>query len=151
MNDTSLTFNISYSITESELEKIASIVPVGFCLVPILNGVDIHTYTNIDGSATTKSFSSLFTSWGSSFIRTAFITLAPEWTYEAITAGTNTISFTTGYGQYLFDETSLDLATNIQFAVYAWNKADNVPTGNRLTTIDYSDIVSVSCTFKKAS
>lgn len=151
MNDTSLTFNISYSITSSELEKIASIVPQSFCLVPILNGVDIHTYKNIDGTATTKTFSSLFTSWGSSFNRTLFTNLAPEWTYDTITAGTNTISFTTGYGQYLFDETSLGLSTTIQFAVYYWDKEDKVPTGTRLTTIDYSDIVSVSCTFTKAS
>ncbi len=148
MNDTKLTFQISYDITSSELSKIANIVGTSFCLVPILQGIDIHTYKELaTGSA--KKFNNLF-SWGSSFNLSKFTSLAPEWTYPEVVAGTNSITFTTSdYSNYLTSETDVTLATNIKFCVYAWNKQDKVPTGNVITDISYSADVDVSCTFTK--
>lgn len=148
MNDTKLTFTISYDITADEMTKIANVVGESFCLVPILNGIDIHTYKEL-ASGSSKKFNNLF-SWGSSFNLSKFTSLAPEWTYGNVQSGTNTISFTTpDYSNYLTSETDVTLATNIKFCVYKWNKAEQIPTGNVITDIAFSDDVDVSCTFTK--
>ncbi len=152
MNDTKLKFTISYDISSTEYAKLVSILGANFVLVPILNNIDIHTYTDaINGGATKYTFAGLFTSKGSSFSNVELISLGqPEWNYgSGVNSGTNTVTYETGYGQYLTDTSAVTLSSNIRFCVYKASVSSGVatPTGDRLTTIDYSDLVNVSCTF----
>lgn len=150
MNNTKLTFTISYDLTQANYNKIVSIKGDGaFVLVPRLNGVDIHTYYK-SGATSISSLADCFT-WGSSIAYTNFYGWQPEWTYTQPTAGTNTITYTTpSYGAYLTDTTDLSLSATISFGVYATSGGTSpTPTGDVLTTIAYSDVINASCTFTK--
>lgn len=149
MNDTKLKITINYDISSDEYAKLVNLLGANFVLVPILNNIDIHTYQDID-SGTKKNFYHLFT-WGSSFNQTVILTLGGEWNYgSGVNSGTNSVSYeTSGYANYLANTDAVTLSTSIKFCVYKSTTSGGVttPTGDRLTTIDYSDLVNVSCTF----
>ncbi len=149
MNDTKLKFTISYDISSTEYSKLVNLLGANFVLVPIMGYIDAHTYKNIT-TGSQYDFRDLFGTWGSSFNTDLFANATPEWNYgSGVNSGTNTISYETGYGQYLKNTTSLNLATSIKFGVYKATISGGVatPTGDLLTSIDYSDLVNVSCTF----
>ncbi len=149
MNDTKLKFTISYDISSTEYSKLVNLLGANFVLVPIMGGIDAHTYKSVS-TGSQYDFRDLFGTWGSSFNTDLFANATPEWNYgSGVNSGTNTISYETGYGQYLKNTTSLNLATSIKFGVYKATVSGGVatPTGDLLTSIDYSDLVNVSCTF----
>lgn len=145
---TKLTFSIAYDISSTEYAKIVNLVGASFVLVPILNGVDVYTYKY--NEITTKYFKDCFT-WGSSFSSSFFASAQPQWDYgTGVNAGTNVIEYTTSdYNLYISSDTDLSLSTSIKFAVYPATVVGTkyYPSGSRVDTIDYSDLVSVSCTF----
>lgn len=149
-NKTKLTFTINYDLSSEEYAKLVNLVGPDFVLVPILNKVDCHTYTDID-SKTSKTFYDFMSNWGSSFNGPLIKTLSGEWNYgSGVAATTNGVSYTTDtYNQYLFDTNDVAVTTTIKFALYKATIVDNVatPTGDVVDTIGYSDLVSVSCVF----
>lgn len=149
-NKTKLTFTINYDLSSEEYAKLVNLVGPDFVLVPILNNVNCHTYTDID-SETSKTFYDLMSSWGSSFNGPLIKTLSGEWNYgSGVAAATNEVSYTTdAYDQYLFDVNDVAVTTTIKLALYKATVSDNVatPTGDVVDTIGFSDLVSVSCVF----
>lgn len=145
---TKLTFNISYDISSTEYSKLVNLVGGSFVLVPVLNGIDAYTYAKV-GSVGTGTFKDCFT-WGSSFNSALFSSATPQWDYgTGVASGTNVITYSTDYALYLASDTDLSLSTSIKFGVYnaLVNGNTYTPTGDRIDTIDYSDLVNVSCTF----
>lgn len=153
MNDTKLKFTISYDITSDEYANLVNLLGANFVLVPVMNDIDIFKYTDSSGESG-YNFNNLFTSVGGSFNRAKLILLGQaQWNYgSGVSAGTNTITYETEYGQYITSTSSLTISTSIKFGVYKATVSGGVatPTGDRLTTIDYSDLVNVSCTFTEA-
>ena len=149
-NKTKLTFTINYDLSSDEYAKLVNLVGANFVLVPILNGVDCHSYKDVD-SGESKTFYDLFSEWGSSFNKTNISALSGEWNYgSGVAANTNEVSYTTSeYGKYMDDDLSTAVSSTIRFALYKATITDNVavPTGDIVDTIGYSDPVIVSCTF----
>lgn len=149
-NKTKLTFTINYDLSSEEYAKLVNLVGANFVLVPILNGVDVHTYKDIN-TEVSKNFYDLMIAWGSSFNKPVIQSLSGEWDYgSGVSANTNSVSYTTtDYDQFLFDTTDVAVSSTIKFALYKATITSNVavPIGDVVDTIGYSDLVSVSCVF----
>lgn len=151
MNKTKISINISYSITASEIAKIKEVTGLSdFYLIPILNNVSTATYKDID-SGEDKSLKDMFTSIGSSFDSDALDIITPTttptnyaWTNSLVSSGVNNVSWKQkDYGSLLKSETDVTLGTSIKFGV-----SESTSTSSTfVTTIDFSELVNVSCTF----